>query len=375
MNPAGPSFDPSIVSFASRWLATFWERRGYLQTYLDFILTEINPQLSRLNLNAKVIEVIQETADAKTYVLKPPAHWRSKFQAGMHLQIGVEINGTRVRRTYSFSCAPSDFARSGTIRFTAKRIADGRVSNWLFNNLKPGQLIQIAPASGIFTLEQCSDANLLFLAGGSGITPFFSMLNEHLNEPDSRTFNLIYYCRHQGDVIFAKQLDALQRRHSDRFSLNLVLTDDQGQMNREQLLRDCPDLTERAVLLCGPQGFMDAAQALLKELGVGAECIFQESFGTPVRLFTATDAGTSDVRFTQAGLQVTGDGTKTILELAEEAGLTPKYGCRAGVCHECKCTKRGGQVMDVRSGEVSLSDEEEIQVCISIPVGPVEVNL
>ena len=71
---------------------------------------------------------------------------------------------------------------------------------------------------------------------------------------------------------------------------------------------------------------------------------------------------------------LTATGEKTLLELAEQAGLKPKFGCRIGVCHECKCTKASGRVMNTLSGELVSEEQTQIQACISIPVGDVEIE-
>jgi ferredoxin len=55
--------------------------------------------------------------------------------------------------------------------------------------------------------------------------------------------------------------------------------------------------------------------------------------------------------------------------------LTPEFGCRMGICHSCACRKTAGRVRNVRTGEVSAPDEEEIQICISVPAGDVELDL
>jgi len=361
----------SLATYAS----TFWQRQGFIQTYADFILTEIDPLLSRAVWNARVVEIIRETPDAKTYVLKPPARWKG-FVAGQHFQIGVEINGTRVRRTYTLSSTPAEYARTGTIRFTTKRIQDGRVSNWLFDHLTPGTIIQIAPASGEFTLAASNGKKPLFLAAGSGITPFYSMLKQHLGQPKTPAISMLYYCRNSSEVIFAEALAELQRQHPEQFKLTLVLTDTDGFISQAQLQQHCPDLAERTVFMCGPQGFMDKATELLAAEGIDAGTIIRESFGAPyVRVSLDPSQRQSEVAFTKAGIELKGDGSKTLLEMAEAAGLTPKFGCRSGICHECKCTKRGGQVIDARTGKLSSPDQEEIQACIAIPVGPVEVEL
>lgn len=347
----------------------FWQRQGYLQTHLDFLLREISPTLSRREMMARVVEVISETADTKTFVLRPPRRWQG-FQAGMHLPMALELNGVRTHRTYSLSSTPDQFRRHGTVAITVKRQPGGKLSNALFHNLQPGQWLHIGQAAGEFTLAKSSRDKLLFLAAGSGITPLFSMLTAQ----SGKDIVLMYYCRSPEEVIFALQLEQLARTQPG-FTLVIQLSGQHGRIALPHLKRYCPDATERDVFLCGPGGFMTSANSVLDTLGVAADRRFCESFGLHINP-TITDAGVAaDVVFTRTGLQVKGDGRHTLLELAEQAGLTPKYGCRSGLCHECTCRKLSGVVVDARSGKTLGPDATEIQACIAIPQGRVEIAL
>lgn len=360
--------------FVSPKLAAFFAPNSYLHTHFNFLLREINPALSLNALMAQVVAVIPENADTHTYVLRPPPRWQG-FTAGMHIPIAVEINGVLTRRTYTISSSPEQYQRQGTIAITVKRLAGGRLSSQLFKHLNVGQWLEIGEAIGDFTFDKAVSEKVLFLAAGSGVTPFFSMLNDYLKVATSTYITLMYYCRRQDEVIFAQQLAKLAKAYS-HFTLVPIFTDINGRIDAIHLLQHCPDVAQRDVFVCGPEGFMTRATTLLHQQGVAQRQIFQESFGrrlSPVNLQTSTT--TSEVSFSKSTVRIAGDGKKTILELAELAGLTPKYGCRSGICHECKCTKVSGQVVDYRNGKKSSFDAEEIQVCISIPHGAVEIAL
>lgn len=360
--------------FALPKLAAFFAPNSYLHTHFNFLLREINPALSLNALMAQVVAIIPETTDTHTYVLRPPPRWQG-FTAGMHIPITVEINGVLTRRTYTISSSPEQYQRQGTITITVKRLAGGRLSSQLFKYLKVGQWLEVGQAIGEFTLDKAVSEKVLFLAAGSGITPFFSMLNSYLKLSTSTYITLMYYCRRQDDVIFAQQLAKLAKAYS-HFTLVPIFSDMEGRIDAIHLLQHCPDVAQRDVFVCGPEGFMASATTLLQQQGVTQRQIFQESFGrrlSPVNLHASTT--TSEVSFSKSTVRIEGDGKKTILELAELAGLTPKYGCRSGICHECKCTKMSGQVVDYRHGKKSSFDAEEIQVCVSIPHGVVEIAL
>lgn len=360
--------------FALPKLATFFAPNSYLHTHFNFLLREINPALSLNALMAQVVAVIPETANSHSYVLRPPRRWQG-FTAGMHIPITVEINGVLTRRTYTISSSPEQYQRQGTIAITVKRLAGGRLSSQLVKHLKVGQWLEIGEAIGEFTFDKAVSEKVLFLAAGSGITPFFSMLNSYLKISTSTYITLMYYCRRQDEVIFAQQLAKLAKAYS-HFTLVPIFSDMEGRIDATHLLQHCPDVAQRDVFLCGPEGFMARATTLLHQQNVAQRQIFQESFGrrlSPVNLQTSTTTG--EVSFSKSTVRIEGDGTKTILELAELAGLTPKYGCRSGICHECKCTKISGQVVNYHNGKKSNLDAEEIQICVSIPHGVVEIAL
>lgn len=353
----------------------FWDLGNYFRDQWEFLANEINPRFSLDTPKAKILEVVSQTPDAKSYLLKMPRRWPG-FQAGMHLPVVVDVNGRQLHRTYTISSTPKQFREQGTVTITSKRIPGGKVSNHLFNSARPGQWIQVGKASGQFTLGVTKAEKMVFIAGGSGITPFYAMLKDHYSviQP-RRQIQLLYFCNSAPDVIFAKQLQAMAQLQS-QFQLHILLADRQETLYRELIEDLCPDLLERDVFLCGPQGLMDAATEILQDKGLPEQRLHRESFGLRRATSLATDQSLGGaVSFTQSGISVEADGQSTLLELAEAAGMTPKHGCRAGICHQCKCSKVSGHVVDIRTGEVSDGQPQLIQPCVAVPKGPVSIEL
>ena len=90
--------------------------------------------------------------------------------------------------------------------------------------------------------------------------------------------------------------------------------------------------------------------------------------------FTITESSGGNVSFTGAGIDVVDDG-QPILNQAENAGLTPESGCRMGICFSCTRRKTSGAVRNVITGAVSSTEEEDVQICVSAPVGDVVIDL
>jgi ferredoxin len=96
-----------------------------------------------------------------------------------------------------------------------------------------------------------------------------------------------------------------------------------------------------------------------------------ESFVPPV--FDAQASG-GRVSLTDSDVELVDDG-RPLLEQAEAAGLTPESGCRMGICHSCTRRKTSGVVKNLITGAVSSAEREDVQICVSVPVGDVDIAL
>ena len=125
---------------------------------------------------------------------------RSRFRAGQHLTLRVDIDGEEVRRNYSLCTAPAE----GDWMVTVKRIADGVFSNWVGDQLKVGDTIDVMPPHGSFTTVFDAGAARRYVgfAGGSGITPVMSLIRTALAEEPRSRFTLFYGNRDSSSVIF-----------------------------------------------------------------------------------------------------------------------------------------------------------------------------
>jgi ring-1,2-phenylacetyl-CoA epoxidase subunit PaaE len=340
----------------------------------------------------RVAEIVPETDEANSIRFEIPDGLQHvfRFKAGQHLSVRAEIGGEEIRRNYSLCVAPDE----GQLKVTVKRIAGGVFSNWVGDNLKAGDSLDVMTPHGSFTVEFDPAARRRYVAfaGGSGITPVISLVKTALkSEPESR-FTLFYGNRDSSSVIFLEQLAALKDRYLGRFELYHFLSDEEGDielfngmLDREtcdealdHLVDDVKDVD--AWFICGPGPMMDAAEAALTDRAVVKDRIHIERFlaGRPsaalaaqiaklqekaagLTLSVTLDGRTRKVEFTQAN----------ILDSAREAGLPAPFACKAGVCATCRAKVTRGKVeMAARYG---LTDEEisagYVLTCQSVPVG------
>jgi len=340
----------------------------------------------------RVAEIVPETDEANSIRFEVPPELKDafRFKAGQHLSLRVEIEGEEVRRNYSLCTAPTD----GDLMVTVKRIASGVFSNWVGDNLKPGDTVDVMTPHGSFTTEFDPQAKRRYVgfAGGSGITPVISLIRTALSvEPESR-FTLFYGNRDSNSVIFLEALAALKDRYMGRFELYHFLSDEEGDVELFNGMLDretCDEAIEHLVdepkdvdacFICGPGPMMDAAEAALLERGVAKDRVHIERF-TAGRPSAALAAQMAALQEEAAGLtlSVTLDGrtrkvefsAANILDSAREAGMPAPFACKAGVCATCRAKVTKGKVeMAARYG---LTDEEiaagYVLTCQSVPVG------
>ena len=132
--------------------------------YLDLFA----PLRSGADLRGRIVAITPETRDAATITIRPGRDWQG-HAPGQYIRVGVDVDGVRHWRAYSLTSDTS--ARDGLISITVKAMPDGLVSQHLVHRATPGTIIQIDQASGDFVLPQSVPAKVLFLTGGSGITP------------------------------------------------------------------------------------------------------------------------------------------------------------------------------------------------------------
>jgi ring-1,2-phenylacetyl-CoA epoxidase subunit PaaE len=340
----------------------------------------------------KVAEIVPETAEANSIRFEVPPELREAFafRAGQHLTLRATINGEEVRRNYSLCTAPADTDWMVTV----KRIGSGVFSNWVGDELKAGDTLEVMVPHGSFTTDFDPGAkrHLVGIAGGSGITPVMSLIKTLLREEPQSRFTLFYGNRDSSSVIFLEALAALKDKHLGRLEIYHFLDQEEqdidlfnGMLNRgrleEAILALVPDAAEvDGWFICGPGPMMDAAEGALLDRNVPKERIHIERF-TADRPPEAVAKEIAELQTQAEGVSVavTLDGRTrrvpftagNILDSARASGLPAPFACKAGVCATCRAKVTKGKVeMAARYG---LTDEEVaagyVLTCQSVPLG------
>lgn len=342
---------------------------------LDFWAQKLNRTWSWSRTLARVVERRVEAQDAVTLVLQPNGHWAG-FLPGQHLNISAEVQGRRLTRSYSLTDIPR---RDGRLSITVKRVEHGRLSTHLCQHTRVGDVLELGQAFGEMMLPQVdASGRWLFLAAGSGITPFMALTRQWAAQTSPVDLTLVYWAKTRVEFCFAQELRALARQHP-RLKVHFVLTHEAAQLpdeaegfiDAELLGRLCGAPTgaqapwaDHQVLACGPGGFVDTARALT---AATARSFMAEGFTptAPAALPDATDAPRVEVALTRTGRTLTLSVGVSLLEALEAQGLNPPSGCRMGVCHTCVCQRISGTTLDTQTGERSAEPDMAVRLCVS----------
>ncbi|MDT7755133.1 MAG: stearoyl-CoA 9-desaturase oxidoreductase [Mycobacterium sp.] len=311
---------------------------------------------------AKVVAVRRDTPRSVTLTLEPNAVFTAAgpLRAGQHVVLTVEVDGRRQTRCYS----PANAEGDRFIELTIGVHEGGLVSNYLHRNAQPGMVVGLTAGGGEFVLPAERPRRILFVSGGSGITPVMSMLRTLRDERYDGEVAFVHYARSADEACYADELGAMTGVRVLRGYTRTGGGELMGKFDADHLAAAMPDAD--AVFVCGPTALVDAVREQCPEAQ-------SESFVPPVFEVTAEASG-GLVSFADSGVKVTDDG-RSLLEQAEAAGLRPENGCRMGICHTCTRRKTSGAVKNLITGAVSTSDEEDVQICITAPVSDVQLAL
>jgi len=322
----------------------------------------VEPTWTLGDSRAKVVAVRRQTPRSVTITLEPNAAFTAgpALRAGQHVNVTVEVDGRRQTRCYS----PANREGDRLIELTVGVHDDGRVSEYLFRHARPGMVVGLDGVGGDFTLPAVRPKTVLFVSGGSGITPVLSMLRTLVAEASDTDITFIHYARTPEEACYHRELAAMTGvRVLHGYSRSATDGDVTGYFGPAHLA-DAP--APDAVYVCGPPALVDAVRSHYPDASF-------ESFVPPV-FEVPEEASGGTVSFAESGMEVTDDG-RSLLEQAEAAGLSPENGCRMGICHTCTRRKTSGAVKNRITGVVSAADEEDVQICVSVPVGDVELAL
>lgn len=332
----------------------------------------------------RIKAIFQETPTVKTFRLTElnGGSIPFSFLPGQYATITSEVDGQKVRRSYTISSSPT---QRDYIELTVKREDQGLESRHLHDHAETGDLLEISAPAGNFFFTGKEADGIVLIAGGVGITPMMSVLRYLTDRSYAHEIHLIYGVRTTADLIFREECAFLAKRHPNVTILSIVSsaegtdwTGPVGFITADFIAGCVDDIAKRRIHLCGPPPMMDAVKAALAELQVPPDQVKTEDFAPPkggpvpdkepedeppALPVVAADgdaappSAQATINFSKSGKSGRLAPDQSVLEAAEAIGVVIDFECRVGTCGRCKVPLTEGTVtMEV---EDALSADEK----------------
>lgn len=305
----------------------------------------------------RVASKTPEADDVISFKLRSEHLPCTPFVPGQHLTFRLKPSGSEstLIRSYSISSSAPHSATEDGYSITVKRI--GAASAYLHDIVLVGDELDVRWPTGRFFSLPTSELPLILISNGIGITPLFSMLRSAaLNTPNRKIF-WVHATRDSRTHVFKNEVNDLSRQ-LDNFNQFVIYTkpDDRDvigqdyhstQYIREQDLLPVADIRDAELFLCGTPSFMSEVRTLAKHHGIRDHQIHTELFGAQYKQAGGVGSETMrrSITFARSGIDAEWtSGDKTLLEIAEELGITVDYGCRFGACQACSVGLIDGSV-------------------------------
>ena len=333
-----------------------------------------------------VVSAVIPRKDAYTYILK--ADHLAYFRAGQYVSVKLQIGDSVTSRPYTLATSPS-LALEGEYQITVKKAQDAFVSDYIHNNWQVGTEVTLSGPEGPFSYEPIRDeAEVVGIAGGSGITPFMAMANSILDGTEDFRLTLLYGSRTKEDILYAEELEVICAA-TDKVKVVHVLSEEQadgyehGFIGADLIKKYAPETY--TLYICGPRAMHDFLAGELPKLDLDQKHIrrefvpapaspkyFQDYPGDAAKVFTLT------LRLLGEEKQIPLRADEPVLTAIERAGIAAPSRCRSGECGWCRSRLIAGEVyIPVSMDGRRLADDEAgyIHPCSTWALSDLEVEI
>lgn len=328
----------------------------------------------------KVEAIVDETEDAKSFHLSLGQD--IDYRPGQFITLVLHIEGEAVSRSYSLSSIPED--KHG--RITVKRVDGGKVSNYMCNQIRVGDILEYKGPDGVFCLPELdASTTRVFIGAGSGITPLMGMLRQSL--ANSSAPHLLYYGnKDERNVIFKDDLQKLEYDHRQlkvrhffsgkNWLLSLLKrnkTYSPGRIEPEDVWYDVLDLEEKGeganYFICGPNEMNEKMKQALIGYGIDEDHILVEYYSSVGGGEEGGEPSQAVVHLDDQEIELSVPTHFSILDALIAKGHNPPHSCTSGACCTCMAIIKEGEVKMNRSDALSKSEIKDgfILTCQAFP--------
>ena len=317
----------------------------------DYAVNRLAKSMHPKQQKAVVSEIISRK-DANTYVLK--ADKLAYFRAGQYVSVKLKIGSSVTARPYTLAASPA-LALEGQYQITVKKSPDGFVSDYILKNWTVGTEVTLSGPEGPFSYEPLRDeAQVVGLAGGSGITPFMAMAQAIADGTEDFSLTLLYGSKTKEDILYVEELEAICAA-TDKVRVIHVLSDEQaegfehGFIGAELIKKYAPEVY--SLYICGPRAMHDFLENELPKLGLDQKHIRREFVPAPsspeyFKSYTGDSSKLYSLKLCMLGEEkiIPLRADEPIMTSIERAGIAAPSRCRSGECGWCRSRLISGEV-------------------------------
>lgn len=301
-----------------------------------------------------IIESVKQENDTTfTYRLVPAGGGKiSFFRAGQYITVDLDVDGTPVSRPFSISSTPEEAARYNFYEITVKIQSEGFVTPYIKENWKTGTVVYCSEPMGFFYYEPLRDSrDLICLAGGTGITPFRSIIKDILENYDNTSVVLFYGVNRSDEILFSNFFKDLSYNYPERFKMIFICAgpddgrqEERGYISSELILKHLGQVGEESFFICGPENFHNFLDTELERFDLPRKNIRRENYNIRTAAVKEEKPVRIDFAIGLKKLSITSIPGETILASMERAELHPPANCRSGECGWCRSKLVSGKL-------------------------------
>lgn len=348
--------------------------------------------------HVRIAEVVDH-GGAKSFTLVPDVEKGTAemayFRASQYVSVALNIDGAAVNKPYTIRSGPKDALGSEDTSYTLtiKLTEPSYASKYILDTWKQGDAVDISGPLGDFYYQDLRDAkHVVAIAGGSGITPFYSMAAAIADGIEDFDMTILYGSRTAGGILLRDEIEAVAARSNGRVRVVHVLSHEEkegyehGFITAELIKKYAPADAEYSVFLCGPEGMYRFLKPEIEKLAL-PERLFRRKMIDVTKTLWELDGYPQQCRDKIFNLTVrqgdreyklSASANETVLTAIERAGIKAPSRCRSGECGWCRSRMLEGSVFIPQENELRRWADKEygyIHPCSSFPTSDIVLEV
>ena len=344
------------------------------------------------------IAKVEDHGGAKSFTLVPDkARGTEKmayFRASQYVSVSLNIDGAPVNKPYTIRSNPKDALGSGDTSYTLtiKLTDPAYASAHILSTWKEGDQVDVSGPLGDFYYQNLRDAKqVVAIAGGSGITPFYSMAAAIADGIEDFDLTILYGSRTADGILLKDEIEAVAARSKGRVKVIHVLSHEEKEgfehgFITAELIRKYAPQGDYSVFMCGPKAMYTFEEGEMKKLGLPKRRYRMEMSGDYLGAAQNADfPGSKKGREFTLTVDIRGEkqtvpckAEESLLWAMEQAGIKAPSHCRSGECGWCHSRLVSGDVYIPEDADGRRMADKKfgwIHPCCSFPLSDIELAI